>query len=60
MDRSRQSVFWALAAVDAARQSALEEAEGVGGERWPTQSVAEATCGAAVLLAEPVEEGGER
>ena len=33
MDASRATVFWARAAIYAARQSTLEEAEGVGGDR---------------------------
>ena len=33
MDASRAPVFWARAAIYAARQSTLEEAEGVGGDR---------------------------
>ena len=43
MVASRAAVFWARAAIYAARQSTLEEAQGVGGER--RQATATYVCG---------------
>ena len=44
---SRAAVFGALAAIDAARQSTLEEAEGVGSERRQAKRTFEDAGGAA-------------